>query len=333
MPADASPQPPEIDPRRRSAELLRGVGAAAPDLTFAARFLERDRRDDLYGVAGLARLLAEVVQATPPLDENEDGDGDAASGCGCGADGPDGRATIARNIIDYLYDEADPKQSTGRVELDAVVHAIRRRGLDRGDWRAFIDGLLEWAATNRVATPGALDRRLDAIFAPFIRLLAATLDLRLNENEHQAAHALARGVARARLFVGMRDQWRRDRVWISHRELRLRGMSELDLAEWFDDEDARLGAAEAPWREALEAELDQLEKEIGRGLTALTSAEPRVARTVTLYAGMWSRAARECLSGAGFPEPSPRAVIDRARRRRFRALAGALFARPAEEPS
>lgn len=154
--------------RQSSRTLLTIARAATPDLVISARFLKRGERNRLHALVAFGRVLNEILdpamrQSDTPNDD--DAPDEVAPGCGCGSGSQASRLQVAHNVIDYLYDEAEPG-TLGRTELDAMAYLIREYDLPRTTWKDLAGSLAQFAHTPRYPTEQRLAGALDAIADP-----------------------------------------------------------------------------------------------------------------------------------------------------------------------
>lgn len=314
--------PPETEPSTttlsRSVHLAasRALADRAPEVSFAARFLEQDRRRDLFAIASALILLHDVITGNAHRDEragastaapeSADAGSAAASGTCCGAgDSPLGRRTIARNIVDYLFNEAEIGL-VGRPEFDAALWTIRRRTLSIEPFHRLIDATSDFYARKRFATRESLDRRLRLMADPLSSIVLAASGLaaasaRGADSAGDGRATLWAAILRANAILRLRSLWAIDRqIAIPLDRVNQAGLTDRAIGDWLatPPDSAHRAVPHSSSRETSEKV-----QEIVRGECALAIAElergsaligslldDRAARSMTMYFSMLTSA-------------------------------------------
>lgn len=314
--------------------LHRACRRAAPDLWLAVRFLPRRKRDELLAVAGVLRLLTDILQGRDVTREpagSESGESDglaetrhAGGGCACGSDSLAMRTTVARNVVAFLFDD-EGAASTGRVEIEAFAAMRSTTRLSRNAFEAFVDGCSALAAPRRIAAERSLERLLD----PVARSLCDVLVDVLFDTQTAAAlmHGLERTIRfclRAHALLTLRDGLvRADRHLIPLESLGADAIRDSFFVGWVRGRGAagREADLEAECVAILENERSRCLAELKEMPALLSQLPAPVSRALAAFAGIWGEALLHEPLGAFESELG---LTARLKRYRFRAWRHAI---------
>ncbi|MCE9591629.1 MAG: squalene/phytoene synthase family protein [Planctomycetes bacterium] len=219
-----------------------------PDLHFAAHFLPRDRRGDVYAVAALVSQLRDIVTPTPtPAADpatapcaNDPAQApaacspaDMANCASCAGESPEQRRHVCAMVLGFIYGG----EKTGKPELDGFHAVALARGLPRELFESVADGMTTLTHTKRIATWKRLREGMDGA-AGGLGIAALRL-AGLGDREVAAVEpqvrAWAVGVYFTRLLPRVGACLKSGRIPVPLDDVFKAGLSEADLQRFADE--------------------------------------------------------------------------------------------------
>ncbi len=190
---------PETSPSRIiRTELARAIKAEWPDAVIIAQAMPKAERNTLLAITGFVCLLSDILKPEQQQESRIDSEPENAapvskSGCGCG-EGDSSLKTqlqVARNIVEFVFQEAEPGQ-VGRAEIEAFLLVLQNQPPESlsqhlENWLAFVDGVKAIRTAPRIASSASLFQHIDRCTGPIVHVLAEVF---VNEG-HSAESRLA----------------------------------------------------------------------------------------------------------------------------------------------